>query len=58
MKNANVFVDVDLTRVDANGRLLDGAIEALNRLKEKAATSFFGRQTGQIMPGESRHCME
>lgn len=29
MKNANVFVDVDLTLIDANGRLLEGAIEVL-----------------------------
>ena len=29
MKNANVFVDVDLTLVDANGKLLSGAREAL-----------------------------
>jgi hypothetical protein len=29
MKNANVFVDVDLTLVDANGKLLDGAREGL-----------------------------
>ena len=28
MKNANVFVDVDLTLVDANGKLLEGAQEA------------------------------
>jgi hypothetical protein len=28
MKNANVFVDVDLTLVDANGRILAGAVEA------------------------------
>jgi hypothetical protein len=34
MKNANVFVDVDLTLVDANGKLLDGAREGLQRLKE------------------------
>lgn len=33
MKNANVFVDVDLTLVDMNQRLLPGAKEALERLK-------------------------
>src|SRR5262245_6463556 len=32
MKAANVFVDVDLTLVDANGNLLDGAREGLQRL--------------------------
>jgi len=25
MKNANIFVDVDLTLVDANGKLMEGA---------------------------------
>jgi hydroxymethylpyrimidine pyrophosphatase-like HAD family hydrolase len=34
MKNANVFVDVDLTLVDANGKLFDGAPEALLALKD------------------------
>jgi hypothetical protein len=29
MKNANVFIDVDLTLVDASGALLPGAREAL-----------------------------
>lgn len=32
MKNANVFVDVDLTLVDHNGLLLDGAKPALQAL--------------------------
>jgi hypothetical protein len=31
MKNANVFVDVDLTLLDANGRLLEGALETLKQ---------------------------
>jgi hypothetical protein len=31
MKNANVFIDVDLTLVDANGKLLAGARESLER---------------------------
>ena len=35
MKNANIFVDVDLTLVDANGKLLDGAREALQRLHDE-----------------------
>src|SRR6266513_2119407 len=35
VKNANIFVDVDLTLVDANGRLLDGARVGLQRLKDK-----------------------
>ena len=40
MKNANVFVDVDLTLVDADGRLLDGARDALARLKEHGCHLF------------------
>jgi len=32
MKNANIFVDVDLTLVDAEGNLLDSAREALGKL--------------------------
>ena len=40
MKNANVFVDVDLTLVDANGRILPGATEALAKLHEKGCHLF------------------
>ena len=40
MKNANVFVDVDLTLVDANGTLLDGACEALLRLRDAGCHLF------------------
>jgi hypothetical protein len=40
MKNANIFVDVDLTLVDANGKLLDGAREALIKLKEQGCHLF------------------
>jgi hypothetical protein len=40
MKNANVFVDVDLTLVDDDGRLLDGAGEALKRLNERGCHLF------------------
>lgn len=35
MRNANVFVDVDLTLVDANGKLLPGAAAALAKLRNK-----------------------
>lgn len=35
MKNVNVFVDVDLTLVDHNGRLNDGAREGLNLLVQR-----------------------
>jgi hypothetical protein len=38
MKNANVFVDVDLTLVDANGKLLEGAQEGLGKLNKPLCT--------------------
>jgi len=40
MKNATVFVDVDLTLIDANGKLLDGAREALQRLRDEGCHLF------------------
>jgi phosphoglycolate phosphatase-like HAD superfamily hydrolase len=40
MKNANVFVDVDLTLVDMNQRLLPGAKEALEKLKASGCHLF------------------
>jgi hypothetical protein len=40
MKNANVFVDVDLTLVDAKGQLLEGAREALQRLRDEGCHLF------------------
>ena len=40
MKNANVFVDVDLTLVDADGRLLEGAAAALAKLKGRGCHLF------------------
>jgi hypothetical protein len=46
MKNANVFVDVDLTLVDANGRLLEGAREGLAALKEKGCHLFLWSTCG------------
>lgn len=46
MKNANVFVDVDLTLVDANGRLLEGAREGLERLKVKGCHLFLWSSVG------------
>ena len=46
MKNANVFVDVDLTLVDANGRLLDGAREGLQRLKDKGCHLYLWSTVG------------
>ena len=46
MKNANVFIDVDLTLVDANGRLLDGAREALKRLRHAGCHLFLWSSCG------------
>ncbi len=46
MKNANIFVDVDLTLVDANGRLLDGAREALTKLKARGCNLFLWSSVG------------
>ena len=46
MKNANIFVDVDLTLVDARGRLADGAREALQRLKDKGCHLFLWSTVG------------
>jgi hypothetical protein len=40
MKNANIFVDVDLTLVDAGGKLLPGAREALQRLRDEGCHLF------------------
>ena len=40
MKNANIFVDVDLTLVDANLKLLPGAKEALQRLLDEGCHLF------------------
>jgi hypothetical protein len=46
MKNANIFIDVDLTLVDANGKLFDGAREALERLRDKACHLFLWSTVG------------
>jgi len=46
MKNANVFVDVDLTLIDANGKLLPGATEALARLKAEGCHLFLWSTNG------------
>ena len=40
MKNANIFVDVDLTLVDANGKLLEGARAALQELRDEGCHLF------------------
>jgi hypothetical protein len=46
MKNANIFVDVDLTLVDANGNLISGAREALQMLKEKGCHLYLWSTVG------------
>ena len=46
MKNANVFVDVDLTLVDANGRLLEGARDGLEKLKNAGCHLFLWSTCG------------
>jgi ribonucleotide monophosphatase NagD (HAD superfamily) len=46
MKSANIFVDVDLTLIDANYKLLQGAIEALTKLKDKGCHLFLWSTNG------------
>jgi phosphoglycolate phosphatase-like HAD superfamily hydrolase len=46
MKNANIFIDVDLTLIDAQGRLLDGAREALQRLLDEGCHLFLWSSVG------------
>src|SRR5882757_10484823 len=46
MKNANVFVDVDLTLVDANKNLFPGAPEALGKLRDKGCHLFLWSTNG------------
>lgn len=46
MKNVNILVDVDLTLVDESGRLLDGAREALQRLRDEGCHLFLWSTCG------------
>jgi phosphoglycolate phosphatase-like HAD superfamily hydrolase len=46
MKNANIFIDVDLTLIDANGTLLSGAREALQRLHDAGCHLFLWSTAG------------
>jgi len=46
MKNANIFVDVDLTLIDANGKLHAGANEALAKLKDRGCHLFLWSTNG------------
>jgi hydroxymethylpyrimidine pyrophosphatase-like HAD family hydrolase len=54
MRNANVFVDVDLTLVDANGKLLAEAREALQRLRDKGCHLFLWSLSALITAGRLR----
>ena len=40
MKNVNVFVDVDLTLVDAFGKPIEGAAEGVRRLRDSGCHLF------------------
>ena len=46
MKNANIFVDVDLTLVDSNCQLLPGARESLQNLKNAGTHLFLWSTNG------------
>jgi hypothetical protein len=46
VKNANVFVDVDLTLVDANGALLPGAEMGLQTLRDAGCHLFLWSSNG------------
>lgn len=46
MKNAAIFVDVDLTLVDANRNLLAGAAEGLAALKERGCHLYLWSTNG------------
>jgi phosphoglycolate phosphatase-like HAD superfamily hydrolase len=46
MKNANIFIDVDLTLVDSNGKLFAGAKEALSSLKAAGCHLFLWSSVG------------
>ena len=46
MKNANIFVDVDLTLVDSNGKLLEGAVDALRKLHASGTHLFLWSSVG------------
>jgi len=46
MKNANVFVDVDMTLIDAQGKLVTGAPEALTKLREAGCHLYLWSSNG------------
>ena len=47
MKNANIFIDVDLTLIDSNAKLLDGAREALQLLRDAGCHLFLWSTVGR-----------
>jgi phosphoglycolate phosphatase-like HAD superfamily hydrolase len=46
MKNANIFINVDLTLVDANKNLLSGAAESLGKLRDRGCHLFLWSSNG------------
>jgi phosphoglycolate phosphatase-like HAD superfamily hydrolase len=46
VKNANIFVDVDLTLVDSNRNLLAGAVEGLTKLQNAGCHLFLWSTNG------------
>lgn len=46
MKNANIFVDVDLTLIDSNGNIFAGARPALEQLKGAGCHLFLWSSVG------------
>jgi hypothetical protein len=57
MKNANVFVDVDLTLVDANGKLLEERAKGCEYSKTRAAIFFFGQLAALSIAAKWRNFM-
>lgn len=47
MKNANIFVDVDLTVVDQNQKLIPGVKEALQKLVDRGCHLFLWSTAGK-----------
>lgn len=47
MKNANVFIDVDLTLIDAQGKIRNGVRPALELLKSKGCHLYVWSTCGQ-----------
>jgi hypothetical protein len=54
MKDASIFIDVDLTQVEANGQLLSGAREALTSFKDEGCFFSSGRLAVRIIAAKSQ----